>query len=56
MRRKTPSLQTVRILKMSRYRPKIIDRWFKELEGRLWERGVKLQIEIVEGDSHVPYE
>jgi len=53
--RKTPSLQTVRFLKVSRYRPRIINHWLEELEKRLWERGVRLQIEMVEGDLHVPY-
>ena len=49
-RGETPSLQTVRFLKMSQYRPRIIRHWLKELEERLWERGVRLQIDMVEDD------
>ena len=47
--RKTPSLQTVRFLKVRRYRPRIINHWLKELENKFWERRVKLQIETVDG-------
>ena len=54
-RRKTPSLQTVRFLNLNRERPRIINHWLKGLEERLWERGVKLQIDMAEGDLHVPY-
>jgi len=52
---KTPSLQTVRFLNVSQSRPMLIDYWFEELKGRLRERGVRLQIDMVEGDLHVPF-
>jgi hypothetical protein len=45
--RKTPSLQTVRFLKVSRHRPRIINHWLEELENKLRERRVGLQIEMV---------
>jgi hypothetical protein len=42
--RKTPSLQTIRFLELSRDRPRIITNWLQGLEKRLWERGVRLQV------------
>ena len=45
----TPSLQTIRLLKMNSWRPKVIKDWLEELENKLWERGVRLQIEMPGG-------
>ena len=54
-RRKTPSLRTVRFLNLSQERPRIINHWLKGLDERLWGRGVRLQIDMAEGDLYVPY-
>jgi hypothetical protein len=48
-RRKTPSLQTVRLFGVHRNRPRIVNHWLEELKDKLWERGVRLQIEMVGG-------
>ena len=45
----TPSLQTIRLLKMNSWRPKVIKYWLEELENKFWERGVRLQIEMPDG-------
>ena len=50
-REKTPSLRTIRFLNLSQSRPILIDYWLEELKERLWERGVRLQIDVVDCGS-----
>ena len=50
-REKTPSLQTVRFLNLSESRPMLIDYWLEELKERFCERGVRLEIDMVDCGS-----
>ena len=51
----TPSLQIIRLLKKSPGRARALKYWLKKLEKKLWERGVRLQVEWGMGDSRVAH-
>jgi hypothetical protein len=55
-RGRAPSLQTVRFLKVIWYRTRVEKHYLKELEKRFWERGVRVQVDMVEDELHVPLE